>query len=170
VKVTAGDLWATEEEWAHAGSWAAEVVRIDTEAGARPYFVPVGESMVDATQRGHVAEHVAGRAVGLAPDCRVLSMRELRRGPKRPDLGSRTQVRNARNPLGALRVYKPDPEGHLALLIVGRRRGPYRIAGWLEIAEARKLGAWIEDPGNPSGSSWHVGQEQHHRLPLPADA
>lgn len=164
------DLHATEDEWIHAGEWAAEVVRRDSEGGALPYFVPAGESLTDAHRRGHLAEHIAGRVTGLPTYCRILSVRELRSGGKRPDLGKRTQVRNTRNPIGALRIYEPDPIDHLVLLITGRNRGPYNIRGWLEIEEARKVGTWKVDPKFPRGSSWHVEQRALRPLPLPAGA
>jgi len=154
-------------EWQRSLDRAERVVRIAEEAGSRPYFVPPGESLVDVTARGHAAEVVASRVTGLEHHDEVLSIQELRRGGKRPDIGRRVQVRCVRNPLAGLPVYAPDPLEHLALLVTGRERGPYRIIGWIEVQDARAVGKRTK---RGRMETWLVAQSALLRLPLPADA
>ena len=135
----------SDDEYERARKRAEDIVRIDEERGWSMYFTPGGgETRLDVNVRGFGAELAAHRATGLPLNWSYLG-RRYKKSQKPPDLGARTEVRNARRRDGLLVAHKGEKPERLYLLVVGEGRR-YVVCGWMEGADLMVPARWREPP------------------------
>jgi hypothetical protein len=132
------------------------------------YFDPGGgEDRMDVNVRGFAAELAAHRVTGAVLNWDYLP-EDYRRKDKPPDLGRRTEVRNAKSHQGRLWASKADPATNVFLLVTGTVP-TFRIRGWVEgsdlkIADRREMPPAVRYPG------FFIDALDLNPLPLPEDA
>lgn len=158
----------TEVEWTLALRRAERIVRIDADRGWRMKFEPVGETQVDVHARGFAAELAAHRVTGLELHWDLLE-RDYRRRDKPPDLGQRTEVRNARRRDGRLVAHPGERSEYLYLLVTGEGR-EYLVVGFMEGVELMIPRRW-EEPPRVQYAGWFATQRSLAPIAeLPVDA
>ena len=136
--------------------------------GMHMKFDPTGESTIDVKARGFAAEIAAHRVTGLPLHWSLLS-KGYRRADKEPDIGQRTEVRNAQRLDGRLVAYPGERKDYLYMLVVGEDRR-YIVVGFLEgrdlIVKRR-----YEEPPKVRYPGYFASQSDLRPLAeLPADA
>lgn len=131
------------------------------------YFDPGGEDRLSVNIRGFGAELAASYASGLAVNWDYLPS-HYRRARKPPDLGRRTEVRNARSHRGRLWASKHDPISRVFLLVTGIMPS-FRVRGWLEGAELKVPERHLEPPA-VRYEGYFAEPDELNPLPLPEDA
>lgn len=152
------ETYATDDELERARIRGREQRRDALSRGSRERFDSLDDEEIQDTHfLGALGEIIASRVTGL----RLVGGRKLQ------DIGERTEVRTTDHPQGKLPIRKADPVHRCALLVTGSGRGPFCLRGWIEIADARRIGR-VE-------TSWRypviaIPQSALRPLPLPDDA
>lgn len=153
----------TAAEMQEARQRAERIVADDTRAGWKMKFDPgSGEDRLAVNVRGFAAEIAAARVTGLHWNDEFLAD-GYAGTDKRPDLGRRTEVRNALRANGRLFSYQNDRDEWDYLLVTGA--GPeFVVAGWMPGAELRRADHWREPP-EVRLAAYAVEQRQLRPLP-----
>ena len=159
----------TEAGWSSAGEHATEAIAAAKRYGYSMKFQPAGgETVHQVNHRGYAAELCGSAATGLGLRWEILK-RGYRRRDKRPDLGARTDVRNARKPDGRLWT-DGDRVDWVYLSVVGPvAPRTFLVKGWLEGRELMVPERW-EVPPKVLYPAWFADQRELHPLPMPEDA
>jgi hypothetical protein len=157
ITLTAFDMSAAE---AHSQA----VIASAKQEGYAHKFQPEDELAVNTM--GYAAETAAARATGLSGPHREVLHKGYRHDEKRPDIGTRTDVKATPHHDGHLVLHKGDKREFVFLLVTGK--GPeFTVVGWMEGRDAMVPRYW-----RTSGrlAAWWVPQSSLHPLPLPTDA
>jgi hypothetical protein len=147
---------------------ALRVVHVDTKAGWQMKFDPGGETRLGVNERGFGAEIAAARATGLPWNDAYLDTAHYKRSDKPPDIGRRTEVRNALRGDGRLVSHKPERTDWVYLLVTGALP-IFRVVGWLEGRDLRVPDRWREPPA-VKYPGYFASQHELNPLPVPGDA
>jgi len=158
----------TDDEIDRAERRANMIMKADVSRGWTMYFQPGGgETRLDVNIRGCGAELAASRATGLKIDWSYLPA-TYRRRDKRPDMGKRTEVRNARKSPGLLWASETDPVSRVFLLVTGMMP-TFQVHGWLEGTDLMEPLNWRDKP-RVRYPGYFADSIDLNCLPLPPDA
>lgn len=158
----------SDDELGRATDRAEHIVDTDVGRGWSMKFDPGGETRLEVNVRGFAAELAAHRATGLPLHWGLLD-KGYRRREKVPDLGTRTEVRNARRHDGRLVAHPGERKDWLYLLVVGSGHA-YIVVGFMEGRDLMVPERWKEPP-RVRYEGYFASQESLRPLAeLPGDA
>lgn len=157
----------TDDELSKATARAEHIVSVDTGRGWQVKFNTGSETRLDINVRGFAAEIAAARATGLRLNWGLLGD-TYRRRDKPPDIGRRTEVRNAVRSNGLLWADPRERRDWTYLLVTGSRRR-FVVAGWVEGRELMQTCNWREPP-IVRYAGFFLPQSELRPLPMPDDA
>lgn len=158
----------TADEIRRANERAEVILEEDIGRGYQMYFQPgKGEDRLSVNIRGFGAELAAARVTGLELDWSYLAS-SYRRSEKRPDLGLRTEVRNAKSADGRLWASRYDHIENVFLLVTGSMP-TFTVRGWIEGHELLVPENHLSPP-EVRYAGWFMRPEDLNPFPLPEDA